>query len=319
MSEVFDEDSVFESLRQSLEDPYLVDLFDDINTRQAEMNDPESGQMTETARRQAVREMNQQWIYYDQPVKISGNLILLGARDPETGLQKINHDDIEAYSKGFQVYMPSAIDETSQDDSIHIGMMFVVQDEVGQQVSVLANINEVSVEYPFPSQDKLEQKLDTDLLEYRQDIDEIIFQDNPLHEILSDLAAIQYEYDTDRGYDRDSVRALERYISQVLNFDKQLPYHVALTGRIHLLKGDRVKTKNIKSDDKLYDIAGVDSVRLYKTGTSEDKKTAYMTSFVHMKHYGTNQDEPPIEYAVDVRNIQTIFPMREDVDTEYFD
>lgn len=318
MSEVFDENGIFENLRQSLEDPYIVDLFSDINERQADINHPEAEVMTESIRRKIVNELNHQWIYFDQKVKVSGNLILLGAEDSRTGLQKTNIEDIDAQSKGFEIYRPSSIDDTSDDDNLRFGMVFIVKNEQDRPINAIADINDVSVEYPFPSQDKLEQKLDGDLLEYRQDIDEIIFQDGPLQEILSDLSEFNYDYDVERGYDRDSVRALERYINQVLNFDKQLPYHVVLDGRIHLLKGDRVKTKAIDSDNKLYDIAGVDSVRLYKTGISEDKKTAYMSSFVHMRHYPVSQDEPAIEYAVDAKNIQTIFPMRDDVDTEYF-
>ena len=316
MSEFSDEHTIFENLTKGLKDPYVVRFFDDLRESQAKLNSDGAGELTEENRQDFIHNVNQEWIYTDQQLIISGNLTLLSDKNDDSPHSKVNVDDIAADSKGFQIYTPSVVDSESDDDSYRLAMLLVVNDEQGKGVYALADIDNVAVEYPFPSQEKLDQMLDDDLREYREVLDDIVFQDGSLEEILTDLGDFSYEYPTNRGKDRDSVNAIERYLNQTINFDKQLPYYVVLKDEVHVERGEKYIRRSV---DHLTDVVGVNEIELFTTGTSNDDETSYMTCFVKMTHYSQINGQPDTQFFVDVRNIATIVPMRDDVDTEFFD
>lgn len=314
MSEMSNYNEIFEDLRRNLEDPYVVDFFSELKEQQESINiGLEAGDFTEGQREKIIDDLDRNWIYFNKNINVSGSLIMLSADERV----KVIVEDMPAKSKGFQAYRPSSIDPESTKDSVNIGMVFLVEHSDGTTSNALADIDDLSLEYPFPSQVKMEQMLDDDLLEQRINIDEMVFQDGSVEKAVKNLADFRYEYDTDRGPDTNSVRALERYINLALDFDKQLPYYVCIENEIYAEKNKHFYVKEV--DDELYDVAGVDRlVLLAYDETAEDEKS-YMSCFVKMKHYSSINGEPPTSYYVKAANIKSMLAMRDDVDTEYLD
>lgn len=225
-------DLIVDTLRDHMEDPYLIDIHRDARYAQQLLADnPESD--NPFVRQQIVTSLDRSWRYMNQPIEVTGQTWVKLPDEPEMTSHMCIGE--KAISRGFIFFSDNT--ESSTDRNPKIGHCIEIPTVDGQSSmpAVITLDDLVQLQLPTPSFEARERRFAYYHPDYANWIDELAFTSVRDDQMMIDFRQFYFDGNLSNEQDLEDVRDATTYLRRRAEIDPLANYKVSLLGDVILI------------------------------------------------------------------------------------
>lgn len=223
-------------LQMQLTDPYLAEMHRLAMAHEEIVSTVVDGDINEI-KKNHVQQLDRQWRYMGQPVKLTGKAwqANAGVFEPEPRM----YVGEEGISRGFLFFMDTT--EESTDHFPHISHLIEVDSGAGDgtRVHVVAPVADiVHLELPFPSPELRERRFAYHFPDDATLIDELNFTARRDDQVIRGFSEYYFDVNLDDPEQLEHARDAAQYLKSRAEIEPFANYHVSILGDVITVKDD---------------------------------------------------------------------------------